>query len=365
MEVPPSKMNSPKPMKILTQYLAKILIIAAVLLSSCELKDKDSLSKLADQIHAVTSNHHNKGLFDGTILVADLSGVIYQNAFGLADREKNIPLTPESQFYLASVSKQFTAAAILLLVQQGKIILDERITQYIPELPEFYKDITFRHLLNHTSGIPDYYEFMEPFDGFTNEDVLEVLINLDSLEFKPATKYTYSNSGYVLLSILVKRISGSSFANFLKNNAFDRIGLKHTIIFDPYAHKPEKRAIGYGKDGTLTDYRFRTTGGGGIFSTVTDLYLWHKGLSTNLILKDDFMDLAYQPAVLNNDSIVFYGFGWFIDPEDNQHVYHDGDLEGFRTLFDRRLDNGKVIILLSNNSSAALDKIAKKIWKLW
>jgi CubicO group peptidase (beta-lactamase class C family) len=311
------------------------------------------------------SDYHKKGLFDGAVLVADSNGVLYRNAFGLADREKNIPLTTESIFYLASVSKQFTSTAILLLVQQGKISLNDNISQFIPELPGIYRDINFRHLLNHTSGIPDYYEFMEPFDGFKNEDVLDVLISIDSLEFKPGTKYAYSNSGYVLLSILVDKISGLTFSSFLKQNAFDKISLEHTVVFDQYAGNLQNRAVGYGQDERLTDYRFRTTGGGGIFSNVTDLYLWHRGLANQAILDDEYMNLAYQPTVLSNDSIVYYGFGWFLDPEDNQHVAHDGNLEGFRTFFDRRLDNEKVIILLSNNSSRKIQEISSKIWKFW
>ena len=114
---------------------------------SCEVKDKDDLSILADHIQKIVTGYNKKGLFDGTILVADSSGVLYKNAFGMADRENNIPLTTESQFYLASVSKQFTATAILLLIQQGKITLDEKIIQYIPDLPEIYSEITLTSLL--------------------------------------------------------------------------------------------------------------------------------------------------------------------------------------------------------------------------
>jgi len=135
-------------------------------------------------------------------------------------------------------------------------------------------------------------------------------------------------------------------------------------VFDQFAEDPEWRVTGYGKDGTLTDYQFRTTGGGGIFSNVKDLYKWHHTLSSHSIIKEDIMKLAYQPAILKNDSIVYYGFGWFIDPVDPNHVWHDGTLEGFRTLFDRQLDNRNVIVLLSNNSSEYLDEIVEDVRKL-
>ena len=319
---------------------------------------------LSDQIRVFISRYHDNDKFDGTILVADSSDIIFQGAFGLANHEKEIQLSIKSQFYLASVSKQFTATAILLLTQYGSITPDEPIHPFLPELPDIYKQITFRNLLNHTSGIPDYYNFAQLFNGFTNSDVLKELANVDDLEFEPGTQYKYSNSGYVLLSILVNRISGISFANFLKKNAFQEAELENTIVYDQFAEEPEWRVRGYGKDGTLTDYQFRTTGGGGIFSNVEDLYKWHKALSSNSLIEEDFLKMAYQPAILKNDSTVYYGFGWFIDPDDSEHVYHDGTLEGFRTLFDRQLDNRNVVIILSNNSSEYLFEIVEGIREL-
>jgi len=267
-------------------------------------------------------------------------------------------------FYLASVSKQFTATAILLLLQEGKIGLDDKIIQYLPELPPLCEGISFRNLLNHTSGIPDYYEFAELHDGFTNEDVLNALATIDSLEFQPGDRYKYSNSGYVLLSILVNRISGESFANFLKENAFKKAGVKHTTVFDELAGPLENRSIGYGQDSTITDYRFRTTGGGGIFSNAEDLYKWHLALTSHKILKSEIQQLAYEPTILYNDSTVYYGFGWNIDPVNPYHVFHGGDLEGFRTFFDRYLDQKIIIILLSNNSSDKLPEMSDEIYKI-
>jgi CubicO group peptidase (beta-lactamase class C family) len=241
-----------------------------------------------------------------------------------------------------------------LLVQHGKISPDDKIRKFIPELPVIYDQITIRHLLTHTSGIPDYYEFIEPHKGFNNQDVLQVLLKIDSLDFEPGSKYSYSNSGYVLLSILSERISGKSFAEFLKDSAFEKAGMKYTVVYDENAKRIKNRAVGYGADSSITDYRFRTTGGGGIFSNVEDLYRWHLALSSGIILNENTQQLAYQPAVLNNGRKVYYGFGWQIDPENPHHVFHSGDLEGFRTHFDRRLDEKIVIILLTNNSSGIL-----------
>ncbi len=344
-----------------------LLFIAGVILiyNSCQQKPEKNSHKeeYATQVHELILQAHDSGYFEGTVLVADSTGVVYRGAFGLADREKKVPLNTGTLFYLASVSKQFTASAILLLFQQGRIQLNDKIQKYLPELPAVYEEITFINLLNHTSGIPDYYEFATLHDGFTNEDVLKVLLNIDTLEFQPGDQYKYSNSGYVLLSILVSRISGESFADFLKKNALDKAGLRYTVVFDEKAPSLENRAIGYGQDSTITDYRFRTTGGGGIFSNVDDLYKWHLALTAHQILRPDIQQLAYQPAILNNGSTMYYGFGWNIDSANPGHVSHGGDLEGFRTYFDRYQDQNIAIILLSNNSCDKLQEMSEGIYE--
>lgn len=346
-------------------YILCLLNISLCIICSCTWEKTSHNADFRKQLEDLILNFHLRGEFDGVILVGDTNEVIFQEAYGFSNRDGRIPLQIESQFYLASVSKQFTASAILLLLQQGKVSLDQEIVKYLPELPVIYRSITFRHLLNHTSGIPDYYNFTEPWDGFTNADVLRKLISIHHLEFEPGARYTYSNSGYVLLSILVSRISEMRFAEFLMLNALDKAGLKETIVFDEYADEPHYRVKGYGPDSTLTDYTYRTTGGGGIFSSAGDLYQWHRTLLNGKVLKPDILKKAYQPCILKNDSIVYYGFGWNLDPEDPYHVWHSGELEGFRTWFDRRLDNGQVIILLSNNSSPELETIAGRIWRLW
>jgi len=347
------------------KYIVFCTLVILIYISCQQQTEYQSLkTEQSEKINQLIQHYHDSGYFDGTVLIADSVGITYQGAFGFSNRENQIPLNTESQFYLASVSKQFTATSILLLLQEGNISIDEKIIKYLPELPEIFQEITFMHLLQHTSGIPDYYNFARLIDGFTNTDVLNVLLSVDSLEFEPGSKYKYSNSGYVLLSILVDRISGISFANFLKENAFEKAGLMQTVVFDEYADPVKNRAIGYGKDSSLTDYRFRTTGGGGIFSNVKDLYLWHQALSSEKILTPDIQNLAYEPTILNNDSTIYYGFGWNIDPENPWHVYHSGELEGFRTFFDRHLDNGIVIILLSNNSSGMLKEMSERLYEI-
>lgn len=361
-------MNSNKSFQINSSRLVGMVLFWAmgILISSCD-SGKRSVSEedLGPQIHTLIIKYHKAGKFNGTVLIADSNQVVYQGAFGWADREKDIDLTIQSQFYLASVSKQFTAAALMKLFQDKKAAPDDEIMYYLPELPSVYQRVTIRHLLHHTSGIPDYYDFSDPWEGFTNSDVLNELKNVKKLQFEPGSRHKYSNSGYVLLSILVSKISGISFADYMNKNFFNTFGMSQTVVYDESADEPEYRVIGYGKDGSLTDYRFRTTGGGGIFSNIEDLYQWHLSLLSGKILSDEVLSQAYSPAILKNEEKVYYGFGWDLDPKDSCHVWHGGDLEGFRTWYDRRLDDGKVIILLSNNSSEHLEKISKEIWRLW
>lgn len=341
------------------------LILLFILAVSCSTRKDHDTTEFKKEIEDLLGDYHNKGLFDGCALVGDTHQVVFKGAFGMADRGNRIPLSIETQFYLASVSKQFTASAVLKLAEMGKINLDDKIILYLPDMPEIYAPVTFRHLLNHTSGIPDYYEFAQLHEGFTNKDVFAVLIDMDSLHFEPGTEFRYSNSGYVLLSILVREVAGIPLSAFLREKVFNENTLHGTVILDEYAEEPNQRAIGYDKDGSLTDYSYRTTGGGGIFSNVLDLYQWHKLLISGAILNKQVKKQAYKPARLKNDSLHYYGYGWWIDQENPNHVWHDGELEGFRTRFDRRLDDGRVIILLSNNSSTYLEDIAQEIWERW
>jgi len=351
----------------MNKYLNKLLCFGFSCLlilsfSSCKFRNQHlEIETPGENIYKIVYSYHEEGLFDGTVLVADSNGVVYKGAFGFANRNTEELLNTNSQFYLASVGKQFTSFAVLCLIENGNISLEDKIVNYVPELPEIYNDITIKNLLNHTSGIPDYYNFAKLFDGFSNSDVLNVLTSVNQLEFQPGVQYKYSNSGYVLLSVIVHRISGVSFSDYLTEKAFIKAGLTNTIVFDEDAGPIKNRAIGYSKNGNLTDYKFRTTGGGGIFSNVEDLFLWHLAITQGNIIDEQIINIAYQPTVLKNGKIAYYGAGWEIDKKDLNHVFHTGTLDGFRTYFDRQLNNRQVIILLSNNSSDFLEEMVNKI----
>lgn len=197
---------------------------------------------------------HRQGLFNGSILVAEHGSLLHSGAFGLANRKTLEPLRANSVFYLASVSKQLTAMAILILEKQKRLSLQDRLSEYFPAFPDYSKQISIEHLLTHTSGIPDHFRLGLYKPGFRNQDVVQALIGQDSLDFEPGERFSYSNGGYVLLSLIVEKASGEPFHSFLKKNIFDPLGMSHSLVYDESKPFIEHRAVGYDGSGNLADY---------------------------------------------------------------------------------------------------------------
>ena len=211
--------------------------------------------------------------------------IVYKRGYGMANLNDDIPITPATVFHVASMSKQFTAASILLLAQQGKLSLDDDVHKYIPELPNFGEPITLRHLLHHTSGIRDQWSLLGlagwrySQDLITDDDVMSVLVRQQALNFKPGDKYMYSNSGFTLLAIIVKRVSGMSFREFTTKNIFQPLGMTHTHFRDDHEEVIKHDALGYEQDGKDKPFRmnltnFDTAGATSLHTTVEDLQLW-------------------------------------------------------------------------------------------
>ena len=211
--------------------------------------------------------------------------IVYKRGYGMANLNDDVPITPATVFHVASMSKQFTAASILLLAQQGKLSLDDDVHKYIPELPNFGEPITLRHLLHHTSGIRDQWSLLGlagwrySQDLITDDDVMSVLVRQKALNFKPGDKYMYSNSGFTLLAIIVKRVSGMSFREFTTANIFQPLGMTHTHFRDDHEEVIKHDALGYEQDGKDKPFRmdltnFDTAGATSLHTTVEDLQLW-------------------------------------------------------------------------------------------
>lgn len=321
----------------------------------------DEASSRRARIDSLLSAYHRLGQFNGTALVSDGQGMVYQTALGIGNVETEAPLEVESRFYLASVAKQMTCMAIMLLEDRDSLGFDDPIQRYFPSLPPWATEVTIRHMMTHTSGIPDYYEMDIPRPGFTNEDVFQALQQVESLDFPPGTDYAYSNSAYVLLSMIVDRASGMTFKQFMESQVFEPLGMEHSVVLDAASPPVTDRVLGYTLELEKDDYQYRTTGGGGIFSNVEDVYKWSQGLDAYTLLPAEKLLQAYEPVRLANDSLSYYGFGWRISKAVPGLVQHSGSLNGFRTFIRRQLDKKNCIILLTNHSNPWLSEIVDQV----
>ncbi|MBO9202150.1 MULTISPECIES: serine hydrolase [Niastella] len=274
------------------------------------------------------------------VLVARHGQIVYKKAFGSANLELNVPLSTGMVFNLASITKQFTAVAILQLMEQGKISLNDSLQKFVPDFPSKGHTITIEHLLTHTSGIKDYLQLnfsgqnMERWD-FTPKQVIDSFKNYP-LNFIPGARFSYSNSGYYLLGYIIEKISGKRYQNYIIDNLLKPLGMAHTC-FDSNGNIIPGRVNGYYKDGA--DYKnpdfWSPTieyAAGGLISNVDDLLKWHNGLYSYQLLKKETLQKAFTPFRLSDGKATDYGYGWFAKTNNGiQSIEHEGGLPGFRT----------------------------------
>ena len=330
-----------------------IFLVIAILLNSPELYSQTKYKKQQSEIQKVISHSYENNLFNGAILVTQDGEIIYKNALGIANKETKKNLTTESSFYLASVSKQFTTMAIMILKEQNKLKYTDVLSKYFPEFPKYADHVTIRQLMTHTAGIPDHYNLGAYKAGLTNKDVINLLIKQKQLDFKPGTKHRYSNGGYILLADIVEKVAKLPFHIFMKQNIFKPLGMDHTLVFDKSTAKIDNRAIGYNHLGELDDYEILTTGAGGIYSTLDDLHKWDQALYTDRLISQKTLEEAFTPATLTDGNVTKYGFGWYIKNDNkNKSVVHLGSLSGYKTLLKRNFDDNSGYIILTNKGAA-------------
>ncbi len=319
--------------------------------------------------------------FSGVVLVAKDGKIIFHEATGNRHFETNIALQKNDIFELASVSKQFTAMIIMMLKEKGKLNYDDPINKYV-QVP--YPDITIRHLLTHTSGLPDYQEMMDK-----HWDKKKVAGNPEIIQyinryappalFKPGTQYEYSNTGYILLASIAERASGEDFITLCRHRLFRPLKMKDTDIRTLEAKAKVKNfAAGHLMDSTNhyvnankfhnSDYTVwlgNRKGSGRISSTTEDLLKWDKALYTQKLVSFATLKEAFTPAQLNNGSMTKYGFGWEIetDSSGNKIVQHTGDNPGYKTIIIRYLNLHKTIIVLNNNAHPAMNSLVEDLMK--
>lgn len=295
--------------------------------------------------------------------------VVMRGAYGMADLERHTPATPATNYRLASVSKQFTAMAVMLLVEDGTLGYDQPVRGLIPELPRSADAVTIRHLLNHTSGLVDY-EDLIPESRTTqldDQDVVDYLAAKDSVYFPAGSEYRYSNSGYVLLGVIVARASGVTLPQFLERRIFAPLGMRATVMHVEGRDTVPRRAYGYSPRGgsfVQTDQSLTsaTLGDGGIYSNSDDLVRWDQALAGTTLVDAATQALATTPPRLPGNAATEYGFGWFVDTYRGQRRWrHTGETSGFRNAIQRYPDARLTVIVLTNRSSGEPGAIAERI----
>jgi N-acyl-D-aspartate/D-glutamate deacylase len=303
--------------------------------------------------------HFADGASPGVAVAVIRDGeIVHRAGYGLADLATGTPITPDTTFRLASVSKQLTGMAIMLLAEEGMLDYDDPVVQYLPELERFGSEITIRHLLHHTSGLPDYYDTLEAEleeDWITNQEAVEFFSQWGETLFPAGDRYEYSNPGYEMLAAIVERVSGKLFREFMDERIFQPLGMSNTTLFDQTEPEIANRAYGYTREGdefSLDDEHVLNYlgGSGGIYTSVNDLYLWDQALNNEQLVSRSTLEQAFVPAVLGNGDEVPYGFGWRLGADDflgTQH-YHSGGWLGFSAQMVRYPDRRFSVALLSN-----------------
>ena len=297
---------------------------------------------------------------------------IYKRGYGMANLDYNIPISPNTSFYIASTSKQFTAASIALLAREGKISLDDDVRKYLPEIPQYQSPITIRHLVYHTSGIRDYLDLTglagrHTEDVNTDDDFIKFIARQKSLNFKPGEKYLYSNSGYFLLSQIVKRASGKSLRVFADENLFKPLGMVNTRFHDDRSEIIKNRATGYfprkGGGFSVLITNFDGVGDGGLFTSIEDLLLWNQNFYNNKLAGGaDLINNLFTTGTLNNGEKTDYAFALMTgDYKGLKMISHGGSFNGYRAEMLRFPEQKFSVICLCNLGSVDATGLATKV----
>ena len=343
------------------------VILGAMYLVSCTSSrtaaEKEALVDVVLQDYAIPGGP------GASAVVVKNGDVLYKKSFGMASIEEGRAITPETNFRLASLTKQFTAMAILILVNDSRLSLKDTITKFFPGFPAYGSGITVRHLLTHTSGIVDY-ETLLP-DTQTVQvrdgDVLRLLSSVDTVYFKPGGEYRYSNSGYALLALIVEKASGQRFAEFLKTRIFNPLEMKGTVAFEEGISTVQNRAYGYSRTDTGWVFSDQSStsavlGDGGIYTSVNDMLLWDHSLAVGYLIPLYLLRSGWKPATLNDGSETQYGFGWVLNLSGRYpRHFHTGSTVGFRNIIVRYPVQNLTIIIFTNRNEGELIPLADEI----
>jgi CubicO group peptidase (beta-lactamase class C family) len=345
--------------------LAGLLVVVLLAISTCAAQTASSVA-LAARVDEYLNDLVKQNRFSGSILIARDGRVLMTKGYGMANYETDAPNTPQTKFRLGSITKQFTALAVMMMQERGKLNVQDSVCKYVSECPAAWQPVQIHHLLTHTSGIwnftgtPDYRKTMS-----LPSSPAETIARFKDkpLEFTPGERFNYSNSGYVLLGYIVEKISGQTYEAFLRENIFEPLKMMNTGYDNPNTLL-KNRASGYSmRSGTLTNALYIDMtipfAAGALYSTVEDLYLWDQALYTDKLVKQKTLDAAFTPFKAN------YGYGFTIDKRFGlKHLTHGGAINGFTTFISRFPDEKATVIVLNNIDTVASGQIASRLARL-
>ncbi|HEY7028002.1 MAG TPA: serine hydrolase domain-containing protein [Gemmatimonadales bacterium] len=331
-----------------------------------------SIGAYADSLFRAYADSNGPG---ASVIVLQRGQVVFWKSYGEASLEEGRAATPTTNYRLASVTKEFTAMATLLVAQDGGLRLDDSIAKFFPELPPRLQAITVRNLLTHTSGLLDYEDFIPDTQTVQvhDSDVLAILSAYDSVNFQPGERWQYSNSGYAMLALIVQKQSGMRFADFLAERIFKPLGMTRTVAFENGISTVAERAYGYsrreGNGGWVQSDQSNTSavlGDGGIYTSIDDLTHWAAALDAGKLVRSDLLQQAFTAYTLKDGTSAKYGFGWYVGPFENlPSTWHTGETRGFRNAIRRLPTEGITIIALTNRNEGEpiqlVDSLAKRM----
>ncbi len=336
-----------------------------------KLIDKQEFRRFHRELTALFDAKLLKRGFNGSILVARDGAVIYEKYAGFADLRKKDPLTDSTSLHIASSGKTMTAMAVLRLAQENRLSLDDSIQKFFPGLE--YKGVTVRQLLNHRSGLPNYIYFMSEAREYrdsciTNEDVLDYLYTKKpNRSYAPDRRFSYSNTNYVLLALIIERVSGQTFASYMKQNVFDPLQMTNTYVAG--VTELDSLCPSFQHNGAYwaNDMMEGTAGDKNIYSTPRDLLKWDQALYTSQFLNQVMIDSAFQPNSNERPSLHNYGLGWRMlnFPNGKKVIYHFGRWHGFNAAFARLVDEKVTIVILGNRYNSNIYRVARKAYDIF
>ena len=328
--------------------------------TSISAPERERYLKIVEDFYGTALDHPS---FNGSFLVAKNGEIIYEKYKGFSDFSTRDSLTAHDAFHIASISKTFTAMAVLKLYEEGRVQLSDTLGRFFPAFP--YKDVTVKMLLSHRSGLPNYAYYLEKYKWnkkirVTNQDVLQTLYDYKpNLDFTSGKRFAYCNTNYALLALIIEKVSGQSYASYLKNVFFDTLGMRDSYVYTPADADRAMPSYEYNGRKWGFDFLDLVYGDKNVYSTARDLLKWDQALYSNKLFKQSTLDSAFTPYSFEKPGVKNYGLGWrmFCYPTGKKIIYHNGWWHGNNTVLTRLVQDSATIIVLGNKRNNRIYRV--------